>query len=341
MGGSSGRLSIGACLSLSGRFAPFGRQAARGLQAWAALDGDADVLIEDDGSEVQQLRALLPRVAERCDLLLGPYSTVLMRAAGDMAAENGWLIWNHGGSGDDVETVHPGHVISVLTPASRYMEPFLARLAAQAELSLELRIAYGRGPFGCQVAAGAERYAQELGFAHVRMGAVDEILTDDEPDDWNLITAGTFDDDTQAVIRAGELWKPPRVTCAIAAGVREFGSALQDTDGTFGIAQWFPGRNHAADVGPCERDFLDAYRKLAPQTPDYPAVQAAATASLAAHCARLISEPDRSHLWGAATALETATLYGAFKIDMTTGAQVSHRTVLTRWIDGELTAYRP
>jgi hypothetical protein len=171
------------------------------------------------------------------------------------------------------------------------------------------------------------------------MGPVDEILTADVPEDWNLITAGTFDEDTQAVIRARELSKPPRVTCAVAAGVREFGSALQDSDGTFGIAQWFPGSNNAAQVGPCERDFLDAYRKPAPETPDYPAVQAAATASLAAHCARQTSQPDWSHLWGAATALETATLYGAFKIDMTTGAQVSHRTVLTRWIDGELTAY--
>lgn len=339
MDGTSRRLRIGACLSLSGRFAQFGRQAAHGLQAWAALDGDADVLIEDDGSDVRQLQALLPGVAERCDLLLGPYSTVLMRTAGDIAAEHGWLIWNHGGSGDDVETAHPGHVISVLTPASRYMEPFLAHLATQAELSLELRIAHRRGRFGRQVAGGAERYAKELGFAQVRVGPVDEILTDDVPDGWNLITAGTFEDDTQAVIRAHELSKPPQVTCAIAAGVREFSGTLQDPDGTFGIAQWFLGSNHAAQVGPCERDFLDAYRKLAPEKPDYPAVQAAVTGSLAAHCARQISQPDRSDLWGAATALETSTLFGAFKVDTTTGAQISHRTVLTRWIDGELTAY--
>ena len=57
----------------------------------------------------------------RSDLLLGPYFTVLRRAADDMAAEAGWLVWNHGGSGDDVETAHPGHVVSVLTPTSRYL----------------------------------------------------------------------------------------------------------------------------------------------------------------------------------------------------------------------------
>jgi hypothetical protein len=31
----------------------------------------------------------------------------------------------------------------------------------------------------------------------------------------------------------------------------------------------------------------------------------------------------------------TSTLFGAFKIDQTTGAQVSHRTVLIRWADEE------
>jgi hypothetical protein len=45
--------------------------------------------------------------AARSDLLLGPYFTVLRRAADDMAAEAGWLVWNHGGSGDDVERLTP------------------------------------------------------------------------------------------------------------------------------------------------------------------------------------------------------------------------------------------
>ena len=80
-------LRIGACLSLSGRFAQFGRQAALGLQAWRSLDGTADLLIEDDRSDRRMLEAILPGVAARCDILLGPYSTLLMRAAGRLAAD--------------------------------------------------------------------------------------------------------------------------------------------------------------------------------------------------------------------------------------------------------------
>lgn len=325
-------------MSLSGRFSPFGRQAARGLRVWASLDGQADVLIEDDTSDVRRLQALLPGVAATSDLLLGPYSTVLMRAAGDMAADSGWLLWNHGGSGDDVETAHPGHEVSVLTPTSRYMEPFVSYLATEAGLTPALRIAHGKGRFGRQVARGAESYARQLGFTHVSTGSAVAILADDLPEDWILITAGTFEDDTETVTRARGLTRPPRVTCAVAAGVREFGKAVERPDGTFGIAQWFKGNGHMALVGPGERDFLDAYYAAADEMPDYPAIQAAATASLAVHCARQTGSTDRELLWPAATAMDTSTLYGAFKIDQATGAQVNHRTTLTRWIDGELVA---
>jgi ABC-type branched-subunit amino acid transport system substrate-binding protein len=330
------RVRVGACLSLSGRFAPFGRQAAHGLRVWAALDGNADVLIEDDASEVRQLQALLPGVAARCDLLLGPYSTVLLRAAGDMAAEEGWLIWNHGGSGDDVETAHPGHIVSVLTPTSRYVEPFLIHLAAEASPAQELRIAHAKGRFGRQIASGAEAYARQLGFTHVSMAPADEILASDLPDDWTLITAGTFEDDTETVIRARSLNRPPRVTCAVAAGVQEFSKFLAYPDGTFGIAQWFRGSGHKALLGPNEREFLDVYQAAVGEMPDYPAIQVAATAALAAHCARHVGSIDRELLWKAATALETDTLYGRFKIDKITGAQLSHQTVLTRWTETEL-----
>src|SRR6266851_2518798 len=148
------RLRIGACLSLSGRFEQFGQQALRGLEAWYSLDGGAELLAEDDRSDRRTLEAVLPEVARRCDLLLGPYSTVLMRQAGRMAAEAGWLVWNHGGSGDDVEGAHPGHVVSVLTPTSRYAEPFLRHITGE-DRKRDLVIVHSPGSFGRQVADGA------------------------------------------------------------------------------------------------------------------------------------------------------------------------------------------
>jgi ABC-type branched-subunit amino acid transport system substrate-binding protein len=330
----NGRLRIGACLSLSGRFTQFGRQAAQGLETWRSLDGAADILVEDDCSDPRTLERVLPDVAARCDILLGPYSTRLMRAAGRMAAESDRLVWNHGGSGDDVEGAHPGHVVSVLTPTSRYAEPFLLQLATEAGGAHDLCIVQGPGSFGRQVADGAEVIARGLGIRTVRAAADDQVPPAGISAEWDLFSAGVFEQDAELVSKALRSPAPPRRVCAIAAGVREFGRVVGDPEGVFGIAQWFPGDRHDVALGPAEDEFLRAYSDRA-GTPDYPAVQAVAGAVIATHCARMAGGTSRDALWAAAADLETSTLFGAFRIDAGSGAQVKHQTVLIRWTDGE------
>ncbi len=180
-------------------------------------------------------------MASRCDLLLGPYSTVLMRAAGKIAAENDWLIWNQGGSGDDVQTAHPGHVVSVLTPTSRYAEPFLRFVADEQQ---HLVVVRGTGSFGQQVAAGAMTIAAQLGIRAT-------CVTPDDPlayqEKWNLFSAGVFENDVSLVTRALDLTQSPRRICAVAAGVGDFGQLVNDPEGIFGIAQWYPGWQSGRD----------------------------------------------------------------------------------------------
>ena len=328
------RLRIGACLSLSGRYAQFGRQAAQGLAVWRSLDGAADLVIEDDHSDRRALEAAMAHVAPRSDVLLGPYSTQLMRVAGRVAAESGWLVWNHGGSGDDVEAGYPGHVVSVLTPTSRYADPFLQLLAAGPPPPAALWVTHGKGSFGRQVADGAETTAGRLGIPTVRTGP-GELPFDVPPPDWGLLCAGLFEEDVQTVGRALNLPHPPRLVCAVAAGVREFGRAVSNPEGIFGVAQWFPGSGHTAKLGPAEPDFLSAYAGKTGELPDYPAVQAVASAVLAAHCARLANGTAPELLWPVAATLDTMTLFGGFQIDPVSGAQIKHQTVLVRWTTEE------
>jgi Periplasmic binding protein len=324
------RLRVGACLSLSGKFERFGRQAAAGLETWRSLTGAADMIIEDDGSDRHQLEVVLPEMASQCDLLLGPYSTVLMRAAGQLAAERDWLIWNQGGSGDDVETAHPGHVVSVLTPTSRYAEPFL-RFAASG--GRHLVVVRGAGSFGRQVADGAMAMAGKLNIQAT-------CLTPDDPltcqGEWDLFSAGVFEADVHLVTRARQLPTPPRHVCAVAAGVGDFARVVDDPEGIFGIAQWFPGGSTDVKLGPSENSFLDTYVERAGSRPDYPAVQAAAGAALAIRCSELAGSTGRGDLWAAATSLETSTLFGPFGVDRRNGSQVAHTTALVRWKRGEL-----
>jgi hypothetical protein len=337
----NGRLRIGACLSLSGRFAQFGRQAAQGLETWRSLDGIAEILVEDDCSDPRTLGAVLPDVAARCDILLGPYSTQLTHAAGRMAAESGWLVWNHGGSGDDVEGAHPGHVVSVLTPTSRYSEPFLRWVASEPGERRDLCIVHGPGSFGRQVAAGAEAIAQRLGIRSVRASADDQIPPPRVSADWDLFSAGVFEQDAELVSKMLRSQAPPRRVCAIAAGVRGFGHVVDEPDGVFGIAQWFPGAQKDVALGPAEAEFISAYTDRTGAVPDYPAVQAVAGAVIATNCARLAGNTSRDVLWAAAADLETSTLFGGFGIDAGSGTQIKHQTVLVRWADGELRAAGP
>ena len=332
-----GHLRVGACLSLSGRFARFGRQAALGLEAWRSLDGDAELIIEDDESDRRTLEATLPGVAAKCDLLLGPYSTILMRASGNVAADAGRLIWNQGGSGDDVELAHPGYVVSVLTPTSRYAEPFVRYIAQDDGPGRDLVILYGPGRFGRQVAEGARDAAARHGIRAVMLDAGEATLPPPGvSSDWDLFSAGVFEQDAELTARALRLPRTPQRLCTISAGVRDFARAVDDPDGVFGIAQWFPGGGQEVVLGPAEDKFVRAYATAGGSVPDYPAVQAAAGALIAANCARLAGSTSRDELWAAAASLETSTLFGGFKIDPRTGAQVSHRTVLVRWAGGEL-----
>ena len=335
-GSGQRRLRVGVCLSLSGKYARFGRQAAQGLQVWQALDGAADLIIEDDQSDPRVLQTAMPQVAARSDVLLGPYSTQLMRTAGRFAAETNRLVWNHGGSGDDVEAAHPGHIVSVLTPASRYAQPFLHHLADGAKPGM-LWIAHGKGSFGRQVASGADAMASALGISTVRIGPGDELPTADrQAAEWDLLCAGLFEEDVQTIRRARDLPYPPRSVCAVAAGVLEFGRTIDNPDGIYGIAQWTPGTGHIAELGPTEADFLLAYADATAGPPDYPAVQAAAGAVLAAHCARQAGGTTRELLWPLACELDTETLFGGFKIDPDSGVQFRHEASLVRWTSAGL-----
>jgi hypothetical protein len=186
------------------------------------------------------------------------------------------------------------------------------------------------------VAEGADAIARRLGIRTMRAAPDDQIPPPGMSAEWDLFSAGVFEQDAETASKALRLPAPPCRVCAIAAGVREFGHVVDDPEGVFGIAQWFPGSNAGVALGPSEDDFVGAYAGPTGVPPDYPAVQAAAGAVIATHCTRLADSTSRDDLWAAAASLETSTLFGDFKINPRSGAQVKHQTVLVRWTGGQL-----
>jgi len=317
------RLRAGACLSLTGRFAPFGQQAANGLRLWADTYG-ADLTIVNDDSDPQVLTQHLPAVANEVDLLFGPYSTVLMRAAVPIAESTGRILFNHGGSGGGSL---PGRVIDVLTPATRYALPFINHIAGAERAPLYTAVR--RGTFGRRVIAGAAHTAAK---AEIETRTLD--LAGPPAGTWDLLSAGVYEDDVATVKAALQLASPPRTVGSVAAGVAQFADDIENCDGVYGIGQWAPGAGTVVDAGMGEGALLHAWADRYGGVPDYPGVQAYAAGVIVQRCAETAGTTDASALWRAAAGLDLRTAFGRFRLDPDSGEQVGHEAVLTQWRHG-------
>ena len=174
-----------------------------------------------------------------------------------------------------------------------------------------------------------------LGIRTMHAAPDDQIPPPGMSAEWDLFSAGVFEQDAEMVGQALRLPTPPRQVCAVAAGVREFGHAVDDPEGVFGIAQWFPGRNVEVALGTIRRRFRRRLRRPRGRrrtTQRYRPLRE----RLSLPAARgWQGSTSRGDLWAAAADLETSTLFGDFKIDLRSGAQVKHRTVLVRWAAGK------
>ena len=237
----TGPLLIAAPLSLSGRYAFQGRLAAVGLaqavKDVARLGGlplwnrrlIPEVAIIDDESSRAGVRRALEKIA-RADLLIGPYGSDLEGEAARWVGQKGRVLWNHGGSADDVQRL-PG-VISVASPASSYFPPILEALS-QSLPQARVLLAVGRGSFPEEVAKGAREAANRLGMDVVTV-AHGEVPGSPESD--VLLAAGTFAEDVALI---GHLRQRPAAVGAVAAGIGSFHVVLAAlADGVLGPSQW-------------------------------------------------------------------------------------------------------
>ncbi len=178
---------------------------------------------------------------------------------------------------------HPGHVVSVLTPTGQSAKPFLLR-AGQRAGGADTTCTSFTAPVASAVRWPTEPRPLHGGLASMPYASPLDgpIPPPGIPADWDLLSAGVFEQDVEtSQPRHRGSQAPPRKVCAVAAGVREFGHVVDDPDGIYGIAQWFPGSGHDVELGPAESEFLGAYTDRTGTTPDYPAVQAVAGAVIA------------------------------------------------------------
>ena len=314
------RARAAAAISLSGPLGLQGRQAARGLELWASADQIDLEIVDDAGRPATASDVYQNWLSAGTDLLLSPYGSNLVRRVGPVTSRGGVLLWNHGGSADDLTRPL---VIPVSARASTY---FSGAVDLTHRIGLgRVVLARGRGRFAAAVTAGARERSAELGLAS-RAVDLSQWSVAGSLEDAALLIVGTFTEDLALVkqVRAGR--RPGLVGC-VAAGLLEFGHQLGPvSEGVVGPAQWI-SQQTTPDVGPIPAEFEFRYEQAYGEPPGYVAAQAAAAGFLSAAAHRREYDHDQVRQW------RTTTLLGSFALDKT-WRQVGHTPITIQWRNG-------
>jgi branched-chain amino acid transport system substrate-binding protein len=366
------KLRIGLSLSLSGQYAAMGRQAEAALRLFVGDTNQAggiraggkarEVSLEcfDDASDPNQCAGIYRSLCfeNRADLVLGPYSTRLARAAAPIAEQAAMVMLNHGGAGDDLYQHGYRMLAGVLTPASEYMEGFVRLLAGLKLWRKRLAIVAATGSgFAGAVTRGveracAERYARRKG-VKVRVKYTGAFDADSTPAKLfpalgrnrvnALLSAGGYEHDV-AVMRAiaASALNIPVLAC-VGAGVAAFGADLgEHAEGIVGPSQWEEQVRIVPEMGPTPKEFSRRMSRFAPAAGcDYPAAQAYAAALLAKAAVEAAQSVEQRRVREALSDLRTTTLFGDFAIDRVTGRQIAHKILLVQWHGGHKVVIQP
>ncbi len=351
---------IGLPATLSGRHAIQGRESLRGIKLFTdhlrsrggikTAEGESlvpELIFYDDGSLPQKTSENTLRLIEkdRVDILLGPYSSSLTLACVETAEKTQRVVWNYGGSLDDIPSHSRGMIVSAITEASSYFHAVVDMIhdcyGKTVEISV-LRLAGSR--FSETVCEGALLRAEKLSISAAvydfpsgtedfssilssekSQGACCVLCCGGMEDDINLArwisrnSAGTFG-----------------LVATLAAAVNEFEKRLgPEAEGFVSTSQWEPTLSVSVDFGPSLREFSDEFARAYGYTPDYTAAQSYNMGLIIEKLIERTGKTDEQALLREALRSRFTTFYGDFRIDPETLRQIGHRMLVTQWQDGE------
>lgn len=314
----SAQIRAAAALALSGRYAFGGRDAARGLQAWAEHAAVRLTIVDATSDDARTARAVRDLVG-RHDLMFGPYGSGLMRAVQRELAGTPWVIWNHGAA---AARPSPIRQIDVLAPAERYWLGLPDVLSARGIDVARVVLLVAPSGFSRQVAAGARdslaaHGARPLWVGELHpQGVADAVRHALRLGAQAIIGCGRREDDLMlAGALRGTRLVVGLVLCGIAEAASDIGPALV---GWIGPTQWPPD-------GPQPAFGL-------PAGAQYPAAQAAAAGVVAHAALAAAGSADPDDLWAAAVSLRMQTHLGRFRVDAE-GQQIGACPSLVSWVD--------
>jgi branched-chain amino acid transport system substrate-binding protein len=351
---------IGLPATLSGRHAIQGRESLQGIKLFieelCARGGIEtrggkslvpELIFYDDESITEKTRENTLRLIakDRVDILLGPYSSSLTLACVETAEKAQKVVWNYGGSLDDIPSRARGKTVSAITGASSYFEAVVDMIhgyyAEAAEISV-LRLEGGK--FSQTVCEGALLRAEKLGIS----AAVYDFPSGTE--DFSVVLARPESRETSCVLCCGGMeddinlakWIRGNsdfdfgVVATLAAAVNEFENRLgREAEGFVSTSQWEPTLSLSPDFGPSPEEFSDRFARAYGYTPDYTAAQSYNMGLIIGEFIKRTGGTDEQELLREALRSRFTTFYGDFRVDPKTLRQTGHRMLVTQWQNGE------
>jgi branched-chain amino acid transport system substrate-binding protein len=357
---SEREITAGLSVSCSGRFHIQGQQALQGLLLWQSLVnaqggiavGVADsrpvrLIWYDDCGQADCARTNVLRLLgeDKVDILFGPYSSGLTISVAEIAEAYRKVLWNYGGSSDEIFRHGRRYLVGIASPASDYFRALPRWLAEECPTLSRICVLYsGRGNFAWHVARGFLQSALDVARHSIHLVPVNVRWDDHEtilgvlggiaPE--IVVLVGSLQDEL-SIMRIRDRWPTTvHAVAAVAAGVSVFSTELGPmADGVLGPSQWEPTTARSANIiGPTSDWFSDAFEQKFNQQPNYIAAGSFAAGLVLTECIRRAATLEDEALRNAASDSDLNTFYGRFRIDSRTGLQTGHRVQLIRWEGG-------
>jgi len=338
------KIKFGISISLSGRYSIQGKESLEGLALWIkdvnACGGifvkqygkkfTVELLYYDDESSADKCKEIVKRLIlkDKVDVLTGPFKKIL---------------WNHGGSSDEIMNQGLTYIVSAITPASSYFTGIIDMVRKIDKEARKITIFRAEDSgFSTHVAEGAKRYGEENGFRITELKYVSgtkdfssllKRVQENIPD--LILGVGRADDDILLARQIIEQKVNAKAIGLVAASIKYFKEILEkDAEGFLSTSQWEWGIKIEPHLGPKPQDFFIRFKDIYGKEPDYTAAQSYNIGLVIQKCIEDAGTLDDYDLREAASRADFKSFYGHFKVDPTTGKQIGHKMVIVQWRNG-------
>ncbi len=339
-------LVVGASVSLEGTYARTGEYQLQGYQMWVEdvnrrgglLGLKVELRYYNDKSDPNEAAKLYERLitVDQVDLLLGPYSSPVTKAAAPVVEKHKFPMVSAGAAATEIWTKGYRFLFQVYTPEDFYMDGVID-LAVKAGYKTAAVInedtAFAKG-----TALGAMEKAKARGLQivlHEQYGKgvkdLSSLVLKIKARNPDVILGGSYLPDSTLFMRqAKELDLHAKIFAfSVGPGLPDFYQNLgKDGEYVFGPSQWEPTLRI-----PGAREFAKRYQAKHGVEAGYHAAGGYGAGQILEAAVRKAGALDREKIRQALSALETTTIFGDYQVDAR-GLQVKKASYMTQWLKG-------